>query len=776
MDYIKALGTSGSLASDRGTTCIQLSNKILIDAGNIISSLGDAAAEIEHIYLTHSHFDHITDIPAIIDLFFTSKIKTLNLYGLEETLETLKNSIFNEHIFPDFSKIDLIDGSSKTIKYHPIKLYESYKIDDITIMPFPTNHTITSCGYVIKKGKEAIMFTSDTGPCEEIYNIINNDESIKTLITEVSFPSTYEELADVSLHLTPKLLQYELSQLNRTNLRILIMHIKPSFADIIIKELNEFKFLDYNISILHDGDRISYDNQKIRPSNTSIYSRYDTLLKTGMALTTEQNQSSLAEIILKSARELTQSDAGTLYLLSDDEKYLHFQAIQNDSIKITNNEDLLYWEPIALYNDKNEEVHSLAATHCALSRKLIRIDDIYNSNNKFNFNSTILYDQQSGYLSHSMLLIPLIDYENNLIGVLQLINKQDIHNRLIAYNKDDEQVITALGSQVVISITNQKLIDSLEALFESFLSTINLALDEKSPYMKGHIHRMTKLTMLIANGVHHDKSIFKDKTYTAIELKTIQISAMMHDIGKITTPMYIMNKSKKLETIFDRIELIKLKFELLKSYNIISSRDKLPHINNDEIDNAYKFLFEANIGKEYFDEKKIKRVLEIANWHISVDNKSIPILNEDEIKNLIIQKGTLTKDQRNIINHHATMSINMLNSIHFPKKYARVPEIAGSHHEKINGTGYPNGFKEEEISFEARILAVADIFEALTSLDRSYKEVKMLSESMQIIFEMANNNEIDYTLCKFFYESGLYLEYAKKYIDSKYIDKVELNF
>ncbi len=775
MRYIKILGASGSLTSNQGTTCLQLSPDTLIDAGNVISSLGEAANNIEHIYLTHSHFDHISDIPAILDLFFTSKTRTLHLYGLKETLEVLKNSLFNRHIFPDFSEIDLVDGSGKSIEYHEIVLYQKYQINGITLMPFPTNHTVASCGYVIQKEDTSIMFTSDTGPCDEIYRILNEDLTIKTLITEVSFPSMYQKHAEESLHLTPNLLFSELKKLKREDVRILVMHVKPSFADSIAQEILEYKETPRPITILYDGDSVPYGDQEVKSSSKSIYGHYNTLLKIGIALTAEQSQVRLAEVILKSARDLTQSDAGTFYLLSDDGKFLQFQAIQNDSIAFCNQEGekSIPWAPIPLYYDDGTENHALAAAHCALSRDLVSIKDIYSPDPQFDFHSTLAYDRQSGYYSHSMLLIPLIDFDENLIGVLQLINKLDNFGNPTAYSDDDVQVISALGSQATISITNQKLKNDFELLFESFLKTINLALDKKSPHMKGHIQRMLELTMLIANGIHQDTEFFADKRYTETELKTIEIAAMMHDIGKITTPTHIMDKARKLETIFDRIELVRLRLELLRT----TSQKSIAHgFSDTEIDEAMQFLEAANYGREYFDEEKIQRIHEIANWKVMINGKEHAMLDEDEVRNLIVNKGTLTQEQRDIINHHATMSIEMLHSIQFPKKYQRVPEIAGNHHEKINGTGYPKGLKGDEISFEARILAIADIFEALTSLDRPYKKINMLSEAIQILWDMANSNDIDREICQFFYESGLYLTYAKRHMPEEYIDEVEIDF
>jgi HD-GYP domain-containing protein (c-di-GMP phosphodiesterase class II)/ribonuclease BN (tRNA processing enzyme) len=774
MEYIKALGTSGALTADRGTTCLQIARHTLIDAGNIIGALGDDAGAIEHIFLTHSHFDHISDIPALLDQFFETRTHTLHLYGLRPTLEALRDSLFNDNIFPDFHAIDLINGAGKSIEYHPIELYKPYQIEDVELMAFPTQHTVPSCGYVVRKGDDAIAFTSDTGPSSEVYDLINSDPTIQTLITEVSYPSTHHRLALQTGHLTPHLLQQELQQLSRPILRVLVIHLKPDLANAVEKEL--YDLLDRRVMVLHDGDKIPYGDQPVKASSQSIYTRYNTLLETGIALTSEQSQMRLSEVILRSARELTQSDAGTLYLLSDDEQYLYFQTIQNDSLEIDNplSGGVSVWKPIPLYHPDGSENHTLAAAHCALSRELINIDDVYNESGSYNFNSTIDYDKRSGYRSKSMLLIPLLDYQKNLIGVLQLINKLDSNNRITTYSKDDEQVISALGSQAVISITNQKLINDLELLFESFLKSINLTLDKKSSHMRGHVQKMADLSLMLAQAIHNDQTLFPEKVYNDIEMKTIELSAMMHDIGKIATPIHIIEKSKKLETLFDRIELIELKLALLRMRNGDTHIETNVELSNEEIDEVSRFLVEANHGKEYFDEAKINRLKKIAQWHITIDGKTIPILTDDELYNLSVQKGTLTDAERKIIQHHAQVSIEFLNAIQFPKKYRRVPEIAGNHHEKINGHGYPRGLSGDAISFEARILAIADIFEALTARDRPYKLPNTLAEAMHILHTMAQAGDIDYGICKLFYEQEIYLEYAKKYLPPEMVERIEI--
>lgn len=780
MDYVRILGSSGTKTADSGMTSIQISPKVVIDAGNLIEGLGEDISSIEHIFLTHSHLDHILDIPFILDLLYERQERSLNVYGLAQTIETVKETIFNNRIFPDFSRIKLLDSHHTALKFHEISCSKSYKIDGMSITPFPTRHTVASCGYIVRKGKFSIMFTSDTGPNGKIWEILDSDSTIKTLITEVSFPSSFEKLALASGHYTPKLLAEDMKSMRREDLRVFVMHLKPLYYERIEREIDELELLKNGGAILKDGSVLSFEPDIPSARIASMSERFDKLVQTAIALSAEHDHDLLNEKVLQTAMELTGADGGTLYLLSEGEESLEFKVLRNISMGISlgGSRGKVDWTPVPLYDEDGRENHSLVAAHCALEKRLINIPDVYSATEGFDFRNTELYDSKSGYHSKSMLVAPLLDYDDKLIGVIQLLNKIDSFGKTIAFDEKDEKILTALGSQAAVSINNQKLISDLEELFESFLATINLALDEKSPYTAGHIGRMVELSMMLAEAINDDEEYFAQIEWSEDEIKTIRLAAMMHDIGKITTPVYVMDKATKLQSIFDKIELIKLRMQLYgceTGCEAFRDVDENP-IPCEALDEEFDFLQKSNEGGEFFDDEKIKRIEEIASHTLYIDGRRKNLLDDDEVKNLTIRKGTLSDEERNIINNHAAVSLKMLQSIHFPKKYSRVPEIAGSHHEKINGKGYPKGLKGEEISFEARILAVADIFEALTASDRPYKKSKKLSESMKILWFMAKDNEIDREICRFFYEKELYLEYARRYLPPENIDEVKLDF
>jgi HD-GYP domain-containing protein (c-di-GMP phosphodiesterase class II)/ribonuclease BN (tRNA processing enzyme) len=794
VNNIEFLGTSGSKATSQATTCVKVSKHCVIDAGNIIAGMGTHVYDIEHIFLTHSHFDHIIDIPFLADLFVIKKKVPLKIYGLKETLYNLRQFIFNHHIWPNFEEIHLLHSDDFTVKFIEIHPNQCYEIDGITLTPFKTNHTNGSCGYLIEQNKHAVLFTSDTYKCQEIWDMLDAYPHIHSLVVDVSFPSSYEQLAHDSKHMTPKILAEELLLCKRKDFRIFPIHLKPTLESTIKYEIKELGIFERGGHVLEGFESLPYDPSVNAPMlfRHGGHSVTSQIIAIGTALTAEKNIDKLLEMIIIQTKLLTHADAGTLYLYNSKKKQLEFKVVQNDSLKIkktiiTESSD---WKTLPLYNAEGQENRSLVATICALEDKIINIEDVYDST-EYDFTGTVFFDKEKNYRSQSMLVLPLKDHDDNLIAVLQLINKQEGDGTIIPFTFDDEEIAVSLGSQAAVALTKQRLINDLELLLESFLNTINVAIEEKSPYTAGHIDKMVDLSLVLAREISNDKEYFPHISYNDDQLKEIKFAALMHDIGKITTPEHVIDKSTKLETIYDRIHTVELRFEILKrdayieyleAKNGISDPTELHNLEAkynkslQRLDEEINFLKTANIGGEYFSDENIQRVRSIAQRSIRLNGTDGALLSENELENLTVQKGTLTYDQRMIINNHAHVSLRMLEKLPFPRKLERVAEIACGHHEKINGGGYPLGLKGDELSFEARILAIADIFEALSASDRPYKKAKKLSEAMKILFFMAKDGDIDIDIIRFFYESGLYLRYAKTTLLPENIDEVILNF
>jgi HD-GYP domain-containing protein (c-di-GMP phosphodiesterase class II)/phosphoribosyl 1,2-cyclic phosphodiesterase len=802
-DSIKILGAYGAKTLDTAMTCLQVDNETLIDAGNILHALNQDAKHISHIFLTHSHLDHIVDIPFLIDIFFEGRIKPITIYGLEGTIEAVKKHIFNWEIWPDFSKILLTNGIDNSIRFQVLELDEEISVNGTTYKPIKTNHTDSSCGYVITKQNQATFFTADTYKCPRIWEEVNNNEKIKSVIIDVSFPSVLDQLAKDSKHLTPDVLYEELQELQRDDVTIFINHLKPIFIDDIKDEINtKYPNILNGGTILNDGDILHLGEANIKSNITQTQidkMHINQLIDIGHSLTSEKNLDKLMEKILLGAKQLSNADGGTLYLMSDDEKSLEFTVVQTDSlgIKMGGTSDKITWPNVMLYNDGQENYEQVAAL-CAITGQLINIPDVYYAKD-FNFEGTKKFDSGTGYRTTSMLVVPMRNHEGEVIGVLQLLNKQNTNGDIIEFDKDDEKLIMSMSSQAAVSITNTRLIAGLEKLLMDFIKSTADAISEKSKYTGGHINRVAEISLLIANAINDDASgIYKDIKFTQDELQQIDISAWMHDIGKITTPEYVVDKATKLETIYDRIETVITKLEVvkrdreiqyLKDKADVSSQEEIEHLTQQfekdikEIEEDANFLRMANKGSEYMADEYIHKLESLSRIPLTIDNKETTLLNENELYNMSIRKGTLTDEERTVINNHVLVSYKMLNKLTFPKKLQRVPIIAGSHHKTIwtNDEGRHGGYGAEEImcdpmSLEDRILAVADVFEAVTASDRPYKDPNSLNQSLKILTFMANDNELDPELVRFFIENKIYQQYALDNLIPQQLDEVTIKF
>lgn len=775
---IKILGAHGAKTYEFNTTCVQLSDNITIDAGNILKSLGDDAQHINKIFLTHSHLDHITDIPLLIDSYYEYIKEPIIIYGIKQTLEELHTHIFNDQLWPDFSKIKLINGNGYAIKFQEIHYGEVLEFKDLSVKVMKNNHTASSCGLVITKNGHATFFTSDTYKCDAIWEEMNKNTSIKSMIIDVSFPSRFEALARDSKHLTPKLLKEELQKLQRDDVTIFVNHVKPLYVPEIKKELKELGVFLNNGMILQDLDIINLKSSTVVHSFDTQRKQVTYLNKIGQALTSEKNFDVLMDKILGAAKTLTNADAGTIYLMNDSEQSLSFKIVHTDSmnLKMGGTGESINWPDLQIYNEDGTQNRSMIAVKCATEKRLINIPDVYKTT-QYDFSGPKNFDTITYYKTQSMLVVPLVNNDNDVIGVLQLINKKDKNNDSIEFTPEDEKLILSMGSQAAVSISNFKLIKDLENLLDSFIKAIATAIGEKSKYTVGHINRVADITVDIANAVNSDKEgVFKDKTFSEDEMKALDIAAWMHDIGKIATPEYVVDKSTKLETIHDRIHLVKAKFEIVKRDAEIEYYKALLSATNEEEKQQLKNVFEQkvqqleedfdfiehnNAGSEFLSDANEKRIKSIAKTKLKIYNEEFSLLCEDELKNMSIKRGTLTQEERRVINNHAHISIKMLESLPFPKKLKEVPKIAGGHHERICGGGYPKNLKGDEICFEARILAIADIFEALTAHDRPYKEPNTLNQSLKILIDMAKEDYLDRDLVKYFIENKIYEKYTE---------------
>jgi HD-GYP domain-containing protein (c-di-GMP phosphodiesterase class II) len=568
---------------------------------------------------------------------------------------------------------------------------------------------------------------------------------------------------------------------------------------------------------------IAVDKQPTDSREPPATSGLERLIEIGLALSAERNHARLTERILLEAMALTRADGGTLYLRGEDDT-LRFEIMRTTSLKIAMGGTTgvkIPFPPVRMYNAETKQPNfNNVSAAAALSKKAINIEDAYTAEG-FDFSGTKKFDQGTGYRSKSFLCIPLKNYSDEVTGVLQLLNAQDDAGNVVPFSTEIQRLIEALASQAAVAIDNQQLIDAQKALMDSMITVMAHAIDAKSPYTGGHCQRVPELTKMLAQKASEQTSgPFADFRLDEQEWYELHVAAWLHDIGKVTTPEYVVDKATKLQTIYDRVHEVRMRFEVLRRDAEIAmlksiARGKSARVERHkfkqrcaELDAQWKFVAEQNLGGEFMSTDKQDKLKELGKqkWYRYFDRKlglswteskllekapppaegweqlladlpehSEAEYNLGEILNLCIQRGTLNDDERRKINDHIVLTIEMLNEMPFPKHLRRVPEYAGGHHEKMDGKGYPKGLTRDQMSWPARMMAVADIFEALTAADRPYKKAKTLSESLKILWFMKKDGHVDPDLFDLFLTSGAYQEYAEQFLRPDQVDKVDIS-
>ena len=541
--------------------------------------------------------------------------------------------------------------------------------------------------------------------------------------------------------------------------------------------------------LLHLSDNRQVNNllndivEKLKDYTEDQVRHLNQLAKIGVALSGTRNLDQLLEMIVDEARAFTDSDGGTLYLVTDDGASLRYSIVQNETLNMRMGVAAgqpIPWPALPLKVDGLLNNSSVSA-YAANSGEMVEIQDVYEATG-FNFEGARKADERNNYRSKSMLVIPMRDHENEVIGVLQLINARDPETReTIPFAAEFRELTAALASQAAVAITTARLIRDMQNLFEAFIQAIAKAIDEKSPYTGGHISRVSNLTMEIAKRVNEEgEGLFPRGKFSDDEMYELRLAAWLHDTGKITTPEHVIDKHTKLETIFDRMELVRIRFDLaISQAKLRAAEEKLggdeyltPEqiANVDRLKEEFKFVSGCNATQEFVRDEVIVRLDAIAAEAIETINGTETMLAPDELYNLHIRKGNLTTEERKIIENHALMTIKILEQLPFPKKIKNVPAIAGAHHEKLSGKGYPLGLKGDEINLQSRIMALADIFEALTARDRPYKQPKKLSECIKILNFMVKDEELDPIVVQFFLDNKMHIDYAKQHLNPDQID------
>ncbi len=599
---------------------------------------------------------------------------------------------------------------------------------------------------------------------------------------------------------------------------------RPDLTEILSSDLQAF--VD---DILHQEGGIDHFRELLSEEQLATLEnrrKLDLVTRAGVSFTRERDIANILEITLNTARKLTNSDGGSIYMLHEEfandpidparvaHRELRFVALQNETMNtFLKGNDIDMMPPVPLEVDGEPNDANVSA-YCANNRELLNFADVYDVEG-FSFDGTRAYDEANGYRSQSMLVIPLEDHESNMIGILQLINRRGEASAIIPFSQEDIELVQSISFPAAASITTQRLIDEQAVLFNSFVTVLAEGLGEKSPHTYNHIRRVAALGEAISESLSNwQEGMYAGVRFDTDDMAEMRLAGWLHDIGKITTPEHIVSKQVKLQFVMDRFELIADRFSSrIKDARIEALEQQLKAVREGADNNALELieqqfqaekttlskklmaLFAANRGGEFVSDETVALIEELAAVPVdrhfkanvvmdhgyplveSVEETSKPgrLIDDWEKENLLINRGTLNQTERDAINLHADRSWRWLMALPFPRKQKRLPLYAGAHHEHLNGTGYPNGIEGKDMPIQSRILAIADIYEALVAPDRPYKGPMKLSVALGILGNMVKQGKLDGELMRIFLRSGDYLKYAREFLEPEQIDEVDID-
>lgn len=787
------------------TSCIEVrcgDRLFILDAGTGIWAMGEQVAHQEmDILLSHTHIDHIIGLPMFRPLYKpenTVHIWAGNLlpqYTLGDTLGRLMSS----PLFP----LSLAEMRA-TLTMHDFLAGQEihdprWESEGIRVHTLALNHPDGATGYRIEYLGKRLCYITDHEHGNEAVDaaVIAFAQNADVLIYDTTYIAENYDKHRGWGHST---WQCGIAFAQKANAHTLVLfHHDPYATDDelmrrrvdLLSHRSQMLIAREGLALsLMSGKMLAEKNQESLNPTRHGFTLVERLTAIGIALSAQSDIQLILEMILEEATHIAQADGGTIYFLNDAEE-LEFAIVRNHKLGISYGgscQEKAPFKSIPLRDAQgNPNLKSIAA-HATHTGNTIHIRDVYSSA-RFDFDSTKAFDSANQYHTQSMLAVPLVNHKGEPLGCLQLINARHHDNgEIIPFDDSIQELVRCLASQASIILDNKILIQGQKNLLEAFIKMIAQAIDAKSPYTGAHCERVPVLTnMLAAAACEANEGTFKDFSLSEEEKYELHIAGWMHDCGKVTTPVHVMDKSTKLETIFDRIELVVTRFELLKRDAEIAWLRAMAHPESDakSLEKAYldtlqtieddlAFIRKTNIGGEFLSDEAVERLHTIATrWAWQKEGVSHPALTEEELHNLRTRKGTLTDEERKIMNDHMVHTCAMLEALPFPKHLRRVPEYAGGHHERMDGKGYPKGIKAGTMSIPARMMAVADVFEALTAADRPYKSAKKLSESMQIIALMKRDHHLDPDIVDFFITSKTYLAFARKYLSPDLIDEVD---
>ena len=463
-----------------------------------------------------------------------------------------------------------------------------------------------------------------------------------------------------------------------------------------------------------------------------------------LALTGERDREALLSSILDSAMDAARCDAGTLYLLEDDGLHFCRMVTRSKGVRQGGHADPITLPPVPM-----EEKY--VCSWVALHRESINVADV-RTDTHFDFTGSLRYDEMTGYRTKSMLVVPMSNDRGELIGVAQLINALDGAGNTVPFAPEVELLVTAISSLSAVSITNMQYAQQITALLDSLVGALSTAIDQRSPYNANHTRNMVRYAERFLDWLAHSGNAW---TFDGNRRRTFLLSVWLHDVGKLVVPLEVMDKETrlgpKLQEVRERFRVAGLLDRIAALEGRLSPAEREARARQREKD--LSFILRAN-GAGFLTDEDLARTEEIAARTCTDENGvEFPLLTAEERACLSVRRGTLTDREREIMESHVTVTAAILSQVTFPKIYAQVPQWASAHHEKLNGTGYPNHLTAEQIPPEVRLLTILDVFDALTARDRPYKPPMPAEKALSILHGMAEEGGVDGEILALFAES-----------------------
>jgi len=480
--------------------------------------------------------------------------------------------------------------------------------------------------------------------------------------------------------------------------------------------------------------------------------RLEVLVRIGVSLSAENNLNRLLEMIVYYARDLTGADGGTLYLLRDNK--LHFSIVQNASLGINRGGE----GGVHIDLEAVDLVKHNVCAYAAIIGKTVAIEDVYESK-EFDFSGPRKYDAITGYRSRSMLVVPMKNHVGAITGVLQLVNAMHPETgTVVSFAPDSVELVEAMASMAAVAIEKTRLLEETQNLFNSIIEVLGVAMDAKSHYTGNHIQKVAMLNLEIARAIHEDGDTFPEVCFTEGDLEEIRLAGWLHDIGKVTTPEWVMDKDTKLKAVVDRITLIEERVREAAAELRREGKEQEAR----QLEGDLAFVKEKNHPVEEMSEKDVLRLQEIASKKLHLGPRTESFLTEEELACLSIRHGSLTEKEIETVKEHANWTARMLEKLSFPDHLKNTPLYAVQHHERLSGKGYPTGVTAEAIPLPSRILAIADLYEALTARDRPYKDCMPYEQTIAILRRHAANGDIDGRILEFCISHDIFRRFEEK--------------